>query len=264
MPPVLLEFGPVLVLEPRRIAARLAARRVAEELGEKPGETVGFQVRFEEVSGPKTRLRFLTEGVLTRRLLADPELRGISTVVLDEFHERHLESDLALALLSRLQRTGRPDLRVVVMSATLDAAPVARYLECDTVRSEGRLFPLDITHLPYSPAPVEQQVAAALPKLKTAGDVLVFLPGAAEIHRTQRALVNSGALVLPLYGDLSAAEQDLAAISALETEDHTRDQHCGKLDHHRRCQRGDRLRVGPHRQRFSLDGHASSRHCADQ
>jgi ATP-dependent helicase HrpB len=135
-------------------------------------------------------------------------------VVLDEFHERHLESDLALALLRRLQRTRRPDLRVVVMSATLDAAPVARYLECDTVRSEGRLFSLDITHLPYSPASTEEQVAAALPKLKMAGDVLVFLPGAAEIHRAQRALANVPALVLPLYGDLSAAEQDLAVAPA--------------------------------------------------
>ncbi len=210
VPPALLEFGPVLVLEPRRIAARLAARRVAEEMGERPGETVGYQVRFEEVAGPKTRLRFLTEGVLTRRMLSDPELRGVATVVLDEFHERHLESDLALALLRRLQQTRRPDLRIVVMSATLEAAPVARYLECGSVRSEGRLFDLAVTHLPYSPAPLEEQVAAALPKLRTQGDVLVFLPGAAEIRRAQRALANSGLLALPLYGDLSPAEQDLA------------------------------------------------------
>ncbi len=216
VPPALLEFGQVLVLEPRRLAARLAARRVAEEMNEQLGETVGFQVRFEDVSGPRTRLRFLTEGVLTRRLLSDPELRGISTVVLDEFHERHLESDLALALLRRLQKTKRPELRIVVMSATLDAAPVARYLECDTVRSEGRLFPLEITHLPYSPAPVEEQVAAALSKIKTEGDVLVFLPGAMEIHRTQRAVGNSGTLVLPLYGDLSPAEQDRAVSPATQ------------------------------------------------
>jgi len=215
VPPALLEFGPVLVLEPRRIAARLAARRVAEEMGEKPGETVGFQVRFEEVAGPKTRLRFLTEGVLTRRMLNDPELRGVATVVLDEFHERHLESDLALALLRRLQKTKRPDLRIVVMSATLEAAPVALYLDgCDTVRSEGRLFELAIAHLPYSPAPLEEQIAAALPKLRTKGDVLVFLPGAAEIRRAQRALSGRSELVLPLYGDLTAAEQDLALTRA--------------------------------------------------
>ena len=117
--------GQVLVLEPRRLAARLAARRVAQELGEKLGETVGYQVRFEEVAGARTRLRFLTEGILTRRLISDPLLAGVDAVVLDEFHERHLETDLALALLRRLQRTKRPDLRIVVMSATLDAAPIA-------------------------------------------------------------------------------------------------------------------------------------------
>src|ERR687886_1240704 len=103
----------------------MAARRVAEERGERLGETVGSQVRFEEVAGPATRLRFLTEGVLTRRLLADPQLEGVGCVVLDEFHERHLQTDLALALLRRLQRTSRPALNIVAMSATLDAAPVA-------------------------------------------------------------------------------------------------------------------------------------------
>src|SRR5277367_4495269 len=139
VPPALLEFGQVLVLEPRRIAARLAARRVAEELGEKPGETVGFQVRFEEVAGPKTRLRFLTEGVLTRRLISDPYLKGVAAVVLDEFHERHLDGDLALALLKRLQEK-RPDLRIVIMSATLDADSIARYLDrCPIIRSKGKL-----------------------------------------------------------------------------------------------------------------------------
>jgi ATP-dependent helicase HrpB len=214
VPAALLEFGQVLVLEPRRIAARMAARRVAEELGERPGETVGFQVRFEEVAGPKTRLRFLTEGVLTRRMLNDPELRGVAVVVLDEFHERHMESDLALALLKRLQMTKRPDLRIVVMSATLDAGPVARFLKCETVRSEGRLFELAVKHLPYSPAPLEEQVAGAVTKLETRGDVLVFLPGAAEIRRAMRALQGSTSLVLPLYGDLTAAEQDLAVAPA--------------------------------------------------
>src|SRR6266404_4437801 len=114
VPPALLSLGlgEVLVLEPRRLAARMAARRVASELGERVGETVGYQVRFEDVTGPRTRLRFLTEGVLTRRLLSDPRLRGVGIVVLDEFHERHLDTDLALALVSRL------DARIVVMSAT--------------------------------------------------------------------------------------------------------------------------------------------------
>ncbi len=139
--------GEVVVLEPRRLAARLAARRVAQELGERPGETVGWQVRFEEVAGPRTRIRYVTEGLLTRRLLAAPSLPGVGAVVLDEFHERHLQGDLALALLRRLQRTARPDLKLVAMSATLDAAPVAGYLGAQTLRSEGRRFEVAVEHL---------------------------------------------------------------------------------------------------------------------
>jgi ATP-dependent helicase HrpB len=127
VPPALLSLGrgEVWALEPRRLAARMAARRVASELGERVGDTVGYQVRFEEVAGPRTRIRFMTEGVLTRRMISDPELRNVDTVVLDEFHERHLDCDVALTLLDRLQRTRRPDLRLVVMSATMDPAPVA-------------------------------------------------------------------------------------------------------------------------------------------
>ncbi|MDR3740375.1 MAG: ATP-dependent helicase C-terminal domain-containing protein [Terracidiphilus sp.] len=213
--------GDVLVLEPRRIAARLAARRVAWELGEEPGETVGYQVRFERVAGPRTRLHFLTEGVLTRRLLTDPELKGVDAVVLDEFHERHLETDLALALLKRLQGR-RPELRLVVMSATLDTGPVARFLGgCPVLRSEGRVFELAVEHRPYSAAPLEEQVRAALETVlgdAQAGEVLVFLPGAAEIRRTARACgalaQKHGRLLLPLYGDLPAAEQDRAVAPA--------------------------------------------------
>jgi len=221
IPPALLALGcDVLVLEPRRIAARMAARRVAEEMGERPGETVGYQVRFEEVSSARTRLGFLTEGVLTRRMISDPELKGVGTVVLDEFHERHLETDLALALLRRLQRGLRPDLRIVVMSATLDAGPVARFLgDCPVVRSEGRLFELTVSHTPYSAAPLEAQVAAAVESvLAEPGDVLVFLPGAAEIRRSMRACEDLGRrrdiLLVPLHGDLSPAEQDLAVTPA--------------------------------------------------
>jgi ATP-dependent helicase HrpB len=224
VPPALLELlrGQVLVLEPRRLAARLAARRVAHELGERPGETVGYQVRFEEVAGARTRLRFLTEGILTRRLISDPLLAGVDAVVLDEFHERHLETDLALALLRRLQRTKRPDLSIVVMSATLDAAPIAAYLDsCPILRSEGRLFDLAIAHQPYSALPLEKQVAAALEALlgdAPWGDVLVFLPGAAEIRRTERECrpltSRYDLLLLPLYGDLSPAEQDRAVSPA--------------------------------------------------
>src|ERR1035441_5972248 len=144
----------------------MAARRVAQERGERLGETIGYQVRFEEVASARTRLRFLTEGILTRRLLSDPKLAGVDAVVLDEFHERHLESDLALALLRRLQTTVRPDLRIVVMSAKLAAAPIAHYLNsCPILRSEGRLFDLSITHQPYLELPLKKQVTAALEKV---------------------------------------------------------------------------------------------------
>jgi ATP-dependent helicase HrpB len=232
VPPALLDagFGEVLVLQPRRIAARLAARRVAFERGESLGETVGYQVRFEQFAGPKTRLRFLTEGVLTRRLLSDPELKGVGVVVLDEFHERHLEGDLALALLRRLQQTTRPDLRLVVMSATLsrgsspDATedpsdiPVAAALGgCPILRSDGRLFPLEVEYTPHSAASLEElvvEVVEALLKSQAEGDILVFLPGAFEIRRAQRALAGLAArknlLLAPLYGDLTPDEQDRA------------------------------------------------------
>ena len=225
IPRALLETvaGEILVLEPRRIAARLAARRVAWELGEEAGETVGYQVRFEKVAGPKTRLHFVTEGVLTRRLLSDPTLKGVDIVLLDEFHERHLESDLALALLKRLQRS-RPALRIVAMSATLNAAPIARYLgDCPVLRSEGRQFPLSIQHLPHSPEPLHVQVRSALQRLlqeRLEGNILVFLPGVAEIRRAQRecgaAARAAGVLVLPLHGDLSPAEQDQAVAPSVQ------------------------------------------------
>ena len=226
VPPALLDMvrGQVLVLEPRRLAARLAARRVAQELGEKPGETVGYQVRFEEIAGPRTRIRFLTEGILTRRLISDPLLAGVDVVALDEFHERHLETDLALALLRRLQRTRRPDLRIVVMSATLDAAPIASFLDdCPVLRSEGRLFELSVAYQPYSALPLEKQVASALEALiaqSPSGDVLVFLPGAAEIRRAERECRplarKHDLLLLPLHGALPPAEQDRAVSPALQ------------------------------------------------
>jgi len=217
VPVTCLQFGRVIVLEPRRIAARLAAQRVAAEHGERVGETVGYQVRFEEVAGPATRLLFVTEGVLTRRLLRDPELREIQTVVLDEFHERHLEGDLALALLWRLQRTKRRDLRLVVMSATLDARRVAAFLgDCPILRSEGRLHPVAVQYAGSGSGAMEEQVARAAEACLnegSRGDVLAFLPGAAEIRRAGRLLragAGAGARfrVAELYGDLSPAEQD--------------------------------------------------------
>jgi ATP-dependent helicase HrpB len=223
VPPALLDAvsGEVVVLEPRRIAARMAARRVAEEMGERVGETVGYQVRFEDVTGPRTRLRFVTEGVLTRRLITDPELKGVDAVVLDEFHERHLDTDLALALLKRLQGR-RPGLKLVVMSATLDARPVADFLGgCAVVRSEGRLYPLTVTNTPYSPEPLEVQVRKGLETLLAegwTGDILTFLPGAAEIRRAMRECEavarRADMLVLPLHGSLSPEEQDRAVAPA--------------------------------------------------
>lgn len=222
VPPALLGAveGEVIVLEPRRIAARLAARRVATELGENLGETVGYQVRFEGVAGPQTRLRFVTEGILTRRLLSDPKLNGVSAVVLDEFHERHLETDLALALLARLQQS-RPELRIVVMSATLDSAPIADYLHCPKLRAQERQFDLKIEHLPYTPAPLEVQVRTSVETLcreHASGDILTFLPGVAEIRRAMRecepVVRRYGLLALPLHGGLSPAEQDVAVSPA--------------------------------------------------
>jgi len=223
VPAALLESlpGEVLVLEPRRIAARMAARRVAWELGEAVGEQVGYQVRMERVSSARTRLHFLTEGVLVRRLFSDPELKGVSCVVLDEFHERHLETDLALTLLRRLQKR-RPELRLVVMSATLDPAPVARFLgDAPVLRSGGRVFPLAIEHLPYSPKPLEEQLRDALEILLKAGEtghILCFLPGSAEIFRALRSCDELARrydrLLLPLHGSLSPSEQDRAVAAS--------------------------------------------------
>ncbi len=224
VPPALLDAGlagngEVWVLEPRRIAATLSARRVAEERGEAVGASVGYQVRFEDVSGPGTRLRFVTEGVFTRRLLSDPLLKGVGCVVLDEFHERHLQADIALALVRRLQLSERPDLKVVVMSATLEAAPVAEFLgHCPVLSSEGRRFEVAVEHLARpEERPLEEQVAGAVRRLldeKLNGDVLVFLPGAAEIRRCAEACASLAAeenlLVLPLHGELPVAEQERA------------------------------------------------------
>jgi ATP-dependent helicase HrpB len=217
VPPALLRFGNVVVLEPRRLAARMAAARVAQELGERLGDTVGYQVRFEETASEKTRLRFITEGILPRKMLGDPALRSTGVVVLDEFHERHLDGDLALALVRRLQRN-RPDLKLVVMSATMDSAAVAAHLGgCPAVRAEGRLFDLTVEYTPHSALALEEQVAAALERLVREGldgDVLVFLPGAREIRASIRACeriaASAGLLALPLYGDLPPEEQDRA------------------------------------------------------
>ncbi|MDP9037634.1 MAG: DEAD/DEAH box helicase, partial [Myxococcota bacterium] len=208
--------GQIVVLEPRRLAARMAARRVADELGESVGGTIGYTVRFEDVSGPATRVRFVTEGVLGRQIVRSPELAGIAVVVLDEFHERHLHGDFALALVERLRRGPRPDLRVVVMSATLASEPLAAYLGAPVLRSEGRRFDVAIEHIPaVDDRPLASQVASAVRRLVQEGldgDVLVFLPGASEIRRARdacEAIASQADLMLaPLHGDLSPKEQD--------------------------------------------------------
>jgi len=204
----LAERGEIVVLEPRRLAARMAARRVADELGERPGGTVGYTVRFEDVSSAKTRIRFVTEGVLGRRLVTSPSLEGVAAVVLDEFHERHLQGDVALALVERLRRGSRPDLRVVAMSATLATEPLARFMEAPVLRAEGKRF---------DERPLDSQVASAVRRLVAEGldgDVLVFLPGAAEIRRARdtcgKVAAEADLVVLPLHGDLSPEEQDAA------------------------------------------------------
>jgi ATP-dependent helicase HrpB len=217
--------GEVIVLQPRRLAARLAAARVATERGGELGGEVGYEVRFDRRVGPHTRIRFVTEGVLTRRLLADPQLRGVGCVIIDEFHERHLDGDLALALVARL-RASRPALKLVVMSATLEAEPVAAFLDgAPVVRSEGRSFALAIEHMEQpDDRPLGRQVAAAVRRIaqdtggraagRLEGDVLVFLPGAAEIRRCEEDLAEVAAIfdlaVLPLHGDLPAEDQDRA------------------------------------------------------
>ena len=210
--------GEILVLEPRRLAARLAAFRVAEELGEKPGGTVGYSIRFESVGGPETRIRFLTEAILSRRIAQDPDLHGVSTVILDECHERHIATDLALALLKQLQKRN-PGLKILVMSATFDAGPVVSFLSDAPLMSiKGSPFEVDIDYeeRPVN-RPAHEKAASAVSKLLRAGaggDVLVFLPGAAEIRRTAELLTplaeRHDFLLLPLHGDLPASRQKRA------------------------------------------------------
>ena len=218
--------GEILVLEPRRLATRLAAKRVAEEMNEPLGKTVGYTVRFDDVGSRETRLRFITEAVLTRRLVQDPTLRGVSCVVLDELHERSLHADVALAFVRKLRRTTRPDLRVVAMSATLDASRIAAFLEAEVVSVSGRPYQVEIEHLEArDERPLEDQVRASVRKLlqtellqATKGHILVFLPGAAEIRRAAAALEETarahGIEVLPLHGDLPPEEQDRAVKSS--------------------------------------------------
>jgi len=223
----------IIVLEPRRLAARAAARRMADLRGEAVGETVGYQVRFERRISPRTRIEVITEGLLTRRLQADAELPGAGLVIFDEFHERSLDVDLALALTLDARANLNPDLRILVMSATLDTAAVSKLLGgAPVIESGGRLHPVEMR---YRPAKADEDIDAALGRSvltalgETQGDILAFLPGAREIRGAQRLIEEKrgqvhfpGARkmhltpfsVHPLYGDLSSAEQDAALLPA--------------------------------------------------
>ena len=211
--------GEIVVLQPRRLATRMLAARVAQERGVRLGEEVGYQIRLDKVCGRKTRIRFVTEGVLLRQMLSDPELRGIAVIVFDEFHERHLYGDITLARALDLQESRRPDLKLVVMSATLDAGSLQKYLApCELLTSRGRTFPVDVEYLekPLGDFPVWDAAAAEFERIsrETEGDVLVFMSGAYEISRTISAIRHTRAggqcTVLPLHGELAAADQDAA------------------------------------------------------
>ena len=208
----------IIVLEPRRIAARAAAERMAQTLGEKVGETVGYRVRFGSKVSRATRIEVVTEGIFTRQILDDPELSGVAAVLFDEFHERSLDADLGLALARDAQTGLREDLRILVMSATLDGARVAKLLgDCPVIESEGRAFPVETRYLSRKPdVQIERQMADAIATALRAdtGSVLAFLPGAAEIRRTQNFLTervsDPNTEVVPLFGALDAAVQDRA------------------------------------------------------
>ena len=222
--------GSILMLEPRRLAARSAARYMAASLGESAGRRIGYRVRLESRVSRETRVEIITEGILTRRLVSDPELSGVSCVIFDEFHERSLQADTALALCLEAQEALRPDLKILVMSATLDAEELSSLLApCPVIRAEGRMWPVDIR---YSPCPAgsgsfgtfsgrEALLAHTASTVKRMlaeeqGSMLVFLPGQGEIRRVANMLANlpDNVSLHPLYGDLSAAEQDAAIAPA--------------------------------------------------
>src|SRR5690242_178745 len=246
----LLGNGQVVVLQPRRLAARLLAARVASELGVKLGEEVGYQIRFENCTSAKTKIRFVTEGVLLRQMIDDPQLRGVSALLFDEFHERHLYGDITLARSLDQQEQHRPDLMLAVMSATLNEGELEEYLStcssrgdeaqistetsqslltsaatgnfrCSVLSSEGRTFPVDIEYLQrrvgLNGPPVWELAAEEFARFVHnggQGDVLVFMPGSFEISRTIEAIRHSsearGYIILPLHGELPPKDQDAA------------------------------------------------------
>lgn len=221
--------GEIYVLQPRRLAARLLANRVASERDSRLGDEIGYQVRFEQAVSDRTRIRFVTEGVLIRRLIEDPQLRGISAVVLDEFHERHFFGDVSLARCREVQRDSRSDLRIVVMSATLEAESLTEFLGegCRHLVSRGRTFPVDISHHPQRERHkgqlwdhIARTIRDHLREHGVDGHILIFLPGRYEIQKTAQQLRksswSSGFEIHELYGELSPEKQD-AAVSPSES-----------------------------------------------
>jgi ATP-dependent helicase HrpB len=214
--------GEVWVLEPRRIAARLSAMRVAEERGERVGGSVGFEVRFERATSSKTRLRFITEALLLRKLAESPDLPGVSAIVFDEFHERSVHSDLGLALAREL-RARRSDLHLLVMSATIEAGPIAAFLDAEVVSIGGRTFPVEVEHdAKVDDRKLEVRVRAALSKAlrEPTGDVLVFLPGASEIERamSEARVFEPEVELVALHGEMSAEAQAKAIQPSRKTK----------------------------------------------
>ncbi|MCC5875371.1 MAG: ATP-dependent helicase HrpB [Candidatus Sumerlaeia bacterium] len=209
----------IVMLQPRRVATRAAAMRIASEQGWAPGAEVGWHIRFEKKSGPRTRIEVITEGILSRRIQNDPFLEGIGCVILDEFHERNIHSDVALALLREIQGTVRPDLRVIVMSATMDPIPVSRFLgEAPILKAEGRPFPVDIQYLERPTRQPCWELAAAavrdLIQMRLDGDILVFLPGMGEIRKTARLLEDLDMELPILHSSVSGEQQDRALLPA--------------------------------------------------
>ncbi|MEZ5945502.1 ATP-dependent helicase HrpB [Hyphomonas sp.] len=210
--------GKIILLEPRRIAARMAAAQMAKSLGEPLGKRVGLTTRVDRKVSEETVIEVITDGLFTRRILSDPELEGVGAVLFDEFHERRLNSDLGLALAIEAQLAFREDLKLVVMSATLDTVSVSRTLRAPVVESQGRMYPVETRYLGRSEDRIEDRMAAAVKRAlrEETGSILAFLPGAGEIRRTAERLEGLGpdVIVAPLYGALTPAEQDAAVSPA--------------------------------------------------
>src|ERR1700683_5499780 len=210
----------ILVLEPPRLAARAAAARMAQTLGERVGDTVGLRVRFGSKISHRTRIEVITEGIFTRLILDDPMLDGVAAVLFDEFHERSLDADLGLALARDVQQGLREDLRLLVMSATIDGARIARLLgDAPVIVAEGRSFPVETRYLGRDTRPIEPQMADAITRAMRAdkGSLLAFLPGAAEIRRTAAMLegrLEAETCIAELFGALAGDEQDRAIAPA--------------------------------------------------